>query len=102
MIITISRPSNMEAKIMFDAANSDDSKVSPDVMAVQPRRYSKNQRKINVFPFCVRREGTVGAFDKNTNPISDQGYITLDTRTGKLVIEHRNEEVPVELDGGKK
>jgi hypothetical protein len=56
-----------------------------ELAVVTPRRYSKAQHKVNVFPFEVKRD---------SGEIADQGYITLNVRTGKLTIEHRLAEVP--------
>lgn len=90
MIISIGRPSTMDAKLVADKG------ADPGILiTIKPRRYSKSQRKVTLFPFSIIREEAPGAFDKD-NGMLDQGYITLDTRTGKLIIEHRNEEVPVE------
>jgi hypothetical protein len=84
MIISISRPSAMDARIVADKGSKDN-----ELMIVKPRRFSKSQRKVNLFPFEVQAETPGGG-------VLDQGYILLDTRTGKLVIEHRNEEIPIE------
>jgi hypothetical protein len=91
MIVNLGRPGAMDAKIVFDSADATDGKVGQGVMSVQPRRYSKTQRKVNLFPFSIMSDATAGK-------VLDQGYITLDVKTGKLIIEHRNEEVPVEVE----
>ena len=79
MRITLGNPSPMDAAMM-----AMESGEPPALIRVMPRRYSKAQHKVNVFPFEVAQHGK----------IVDQGYITLNTRTGKLTIEHRLAEVP--------
>lgn len=93
MNVTISRPSVMDAKVVAEKGTSPD-----DLMVVKPRRYSKTQRKVTLFPFLVSLEaGEKGAFSNLTDDVADRGYVVLDTRTGKLSIEHRVEEVPITL-----
>ena len=82
MFVVISNPSAMDAKVM--PIKSDDRST---LSSVVPRRYSKTQRKINLYPFQVVND--------TNNTVMDQGYLVLDVRTGKLVVEHRLEEVPV-------
>lgn len=94
MNVTISRPSTMDAKIVADKGASPD-----DLMVVKPRRYSKGQRKITLFPFSVILDTAErGAFPKSVDGMVDQGFIVLDVRTGKISIEHRLEEVPVVVE----
>lgn len=91
MNVTISRPSTMDAKIVADKGANPD-----DLMIIKPRRFSKAQRKVLLFPFSVALElEERGAFDKAVDGVVDRGYIALDVRTGTLTIEHRLEEVSV-------
>ena len=93
MNVTISRPSVMDAKVVADKGTSPD-----DLMVVKPRRYSKSQRKVTLFPFLVTLEtGEKSAFSDLPDDVADRGYVVLDTKTGKLSIEHRLQEVPITL-----
>lgn len=86
MHITVSKPSSMDAKVTFDGQlDNAEGKTSIEMITAEPRRYSKTQRKVNMFPFSV----------KDGARVLDQGYISVDVRTGKLTVEHRNEEVPI-------
>jgi hypothetical protein len=78
----------MDARVVSDKGTDDNT-----LMVVKPRRFSKSQRKVMLFPFEV-----VGEDGKK---MSDQGYIVLDVRTGTLTVEHRLEEVPIETEPKK-
>lgn len=91
MNITISRPSAMDAKVVADKGTAPE-----DLLTVKPRRFSKAQRKVLLFPFQVALDAEErGAFDKAPDGVTDRGYIALDVRTGQLTIEHRLSEVSV-------
>lgn len=95
MNVTLSRPSVMDAKVVADKGAGPD-----DLMVVKPRRYSKSQRKVTLFPFLVTldAEEAKAAFGPAlADGVADRGYVVLDTKTGKLSIEHRVEEVPITL-----
>ena len=78
MIVKLHEPSVMDAETV---------KASDAVMAARPRRYSKSQRRVNMIPFSVT--GSDGV-------LMDQGYLTVDVKTGKVTVEHRLNEVSVE------
>lgn len=85
MFVSIGRPSSMDAKLAEGVAEP------TTLIQVQPRRYSKTQRKVSLFPFNIIVDGE----------ITDQGYINVDVKSGRLRIEHRVEEIPIdELEEG--
>jgi hypothetical protein len=79
MILRVDMPSAMEAALV-------DSKNPQNVVSVRPRRYSKGQRKVAVLPFSVISED-------GKDRMLDQGYISVDMRTGKISVEHRCDEL---------
>ena len=83
MRITLGNPSPMDATKQMPVLSANE---PPALIIVSPRRYSKAQHKVNIFPFEVAQDN---------GDILDQGYITLNVRTGKLTIEHRLAEVPL-------
>lgn len=64
---------------------------NPRRVFVTPCRFSKAQRKVMVIPF-----ETVSS----TNKLLDKGFIGVDSKTGKLFIEHQAAPVPFEVDEG--
>lgn len=80
MKVTLGRPSVMDASLLEDLSKG-------LLIGVRPRRYSKGQRKVTLFPFNVSNED---------GEILDQGYVTVDVKTGRLIVDHRLEEFPIE------
>jgi len=80
MIVRVHNPGAMDAE-----------KLPPTqenlLLEARPRRYSRSQRKVSMIPF--------GVFSVDGS-VSDQGYIVVDIRTGRLSIDHRVEEVAID------
>jgi len=79
MLVKINTPSTMDAEI----TNNKDT-----ILTARPRRYSRSQRRVNMIPFSVEVDGQ----------FLDQGYITVDLKTGKLTVEHRLNEIPLDTE----
>ncbi len=86
MIVALNGVSSMDAEMIQMKADD------PAISTVRPRRYAKSQRKVHLYPFSVHSD--------DGSEIVDQGYITIDARTGQLSIEHQLKEVPFELETG--
>ena len=84
MIVSLGKGSLMDTKVVLDKEFRD------MLVTVRPRKFSKLQKKTMLFPFYVSTEGADGG------KLVDQGYILVDLRTGRLSIEHRMNELPIE------
>ena len=86
MKVLLYSPSPMEGRVL---QTSDDPKLKGVHMGVQPIQFYKSQRSLFATPFAVLSE---------QGRVLDRGYVTVNSRTGKLSIEHRIEEVTPEAD----
>lgn len=86
MKIIISAPSAMDAK-MITPGITPGIEDKTAVSVVSPRKFSKTQRKVNLHPFQLISD---------TGKVLDFGYLQVDLKTNKLMIEHRNEEFAIE------
>lgn len=81
MKISIMSPSPLEAK-----------ELTKDIYAlasVQPIQYQRGQRVIYVLPVVAYNDA---------GKVLDRAFLTVNTRTGKMGLEHRNEEVLMPVD----
>jgi hypothetical protein len=64
-------------------------KAGEEVVTVTPVRFSKSQKTIFVIPFeCESDNGTS----------LDKGYIAVNTKTGRLTVEHCSDPIPMDVD----
>lgn len=82
MRVNLSRPSAMDCKVV----NTQDAGT---LGYFQLRRYSKKQRLVNVSLIEVRNEN---------GETVDSGFLAVDTRTGRLVIERCTQDVPFDIE----
>jgi len=93
MKITLSSPSALEGVMARPTAPLGKALVSvkpgEELAVVTPIRFSRAQKTIFVVPFeCESERGA----------ILDKGYIAVNTKTGKLSIEHCAEPIPLDVD----
>ena len=84
MIINISKPSPLEAELLPVAF--DNSVVG---MSMRPLQYQRSQRTLYVTPVLVCDD---------SNNILDRAFLTVNSKTGKLSLEHRNAPIACLVD----
>lgn len=87
MLVVINQPSPMDCTTVTPTV------PATEVITVRPSRYSKKQRIVDMFPFKIVNE--------LTKAVQDRGVISVDTRTGQLVIERRLQSIPFDVERDK-
>lgn len=83
MLVTLTKHSAMDCK----EVNTPSSTAM--LGKFQPRRYSKKQRLVNISMVEVHTDAGV---------VVDSGFLSLDTRTGKLCIERCSQDIPFDIE----